>query len=103
MADLEMDLDALDDFSARLARVRGQWVAGASLSQCTAFLVGDKDLTGALDDFDARWHKAAETMNTYVDTLASMCSDTMAKFRQLDADLAGRAMPGRGHMIVDSY
>jgi hypothetical protein len=88
MSDLSMSLDGVETFAQRLSTLQGQWDGSNHILDGDQWLAGDADLTGAVDDFTAQWAKAAEVVDTYVNTLSEMAYACVAEFRKTDQDLA---------------
>jgi hypothetical protein len=96
MADLLVDLDALDGLHRQLSKVKSVFDQASCTSQHLGDSVGDDDLRNKVREFESTWddrrHKISESMGV----VANAVNTIAMTFREIDAKL-GAALDPTGH------
>lgn len=88
MADLQVDLDGLSALAGTLGSI-GDRLDGARSELSGAHDdLGDLQVVDALDRFEDRWRDGRREIRENGEALATMLTESVRTYRQVDADLA---------------
>jgi hypothetical protein len=88
MPDLQVDLDALEDFGGRLSRITQCLDVSKSVIDSYDADYGASQVRDAMHHFDDHWHDGRKHVETTAKSLSSMATEAVKAFRKVDGDLA---------------
>ena len=89
MPDLQVDLDGLTDFAARLDRIRSALEAAQDDLRGHDGALGHERVVDGLSRFEDRWRDGRDKIEANAETLSTMVTESVRTYRQTDDDLAG--------------
>lgn len=102
MADLQVDLGGLSALASTLGRIGDRLDAARSDLSGAHDDLGDPQVVDALDRFEDRWRDGRREIRENGDSLATMLTESVRTYRQVDADLAsgiGSAVTTTGPVV----
>lgn len=94
MPDLEVDLAGLSAFGDRLSRICDALHDAERVLRGQDDAFGDGTVVTALHRFEDRWRDGREKIEDNAQTLSTMVRESVATYRQADADLAASLRTG---------
>lgn len=89
MPDLQVDLDGLSAFAARLDRIRSALENARDTLRGHDDALGDERVIDELARFEDRWRDGREKIVANAETLATMVTESVRTYREADTELAG--------------
>jgi uncharacterized protein YukE len=87
MADISVDLDALDSFGNRLDNIKHALDSSHHTIDSYENDYGSNKVRDAMHHFEKHWRDGRKHVEDTADTLASMAHESVKAFRKADADL----------------
>jgi hypothetical protein len=94
MADLQVDLDALDDFGSRLDTIKQELDSSNRIIGSYESDYGSDKVRDAMHHFDSHWHDGRKHVEDSAGVLANMAHEAVKTFRQADQDMAKKLTDG---------
>lgn len=88
MADLRLDLEAVESLASSLTTVADEFENANANSDRIAEAVGHEGLAGCVRDFAHKWDDTRESMTENLRGLADASSAVAEAFSEIDTDLA---------------
>lgn len=88
MADLVVDLDGMSSLASTLTRIGERLDAARSELRGASDELGDEQVVSALERFEHRWRDGREDIRENGEALATMLTESVRTYRQVDSDLA---------------
>ena len=93
MADLVVDVDALESFGAQLESIRTRMDAARDWTHQYDGQLGVKSVEDALHDFSGGWRDGRKEIDGSLKALSDMLTNSAQAFRGADQQLAEAATP----------
>ncbi|MFL6116628.1 MAG: hypothetical protein ACJ786_35520 [Catenulispora sp.] len=88
MADLVVDVDALDTFGGQLESIRSRMNAARDWTHQYDGQMGASEVEDALHSFASGWKDGRKEIDESLKALSDMLTNSAQTFRQTDSDLA---------------
>jgi ABC-type transporter Mla subunit MlaD len=86
--DLQVDLDGLTAFAARLDRIRSALESARETLRGYDDALGDPRVVRELERFEDRWRDGREKIEANAETLSTMVTESVRTYREADDELA---------------
>jgi hypothetical protein len=93
-ADLNVDLDGLEQFASQVRSVRDRMNGTRSMFDSYREDLGSGHLADALDDFVHNWKDGRKQIDGHLEGLAKTAEHAVAEIRKADRKLAGELKKG---------
>ena len=88
MGDLEVDLSGLTRLASALDRISDGLEAARGELRGFADSLGDEQVVDGVERFEDRWRDGRKDLRENAETLATMLTESVRAYRQVDQDLA---------------
>jgi hypothetical protein len=95
VADLQVDLDGLAALAGTLGRIGERLEGARSELRGAGPELGDEQVVAALERFEQRWRDGRKDIRENGEALATMLTESVRTYRQVDSDLAAGLSVGQ--------